>query len=178
MDKFKLNIPEKVLKYLFVCAGITIFLIVFGIIPLSRYNASINNDIKKLQLQIEEQKSLKSIYAELNKGMGKRDLRILPDLARTTLPRKEANRFQDVLREIAEKAGLKTVSISPELAAITGPSNFIWYIGVFKGQFADFRKMLLGLGYVTYMERIEEISIQQFSDALEFKVKIMIALCK
>lgn len=178
MDKLKFNIPEKVLRYLVVCIGIIVFLMLFGIIPLSRYNAAINNDIEKLQLQIKEQKSLRSMYALLNKRTEKKDLQILPGPAKNTLPRREANRFQDVFREIAEKSGLKTVSISPDLMTMTDASNFILYTAVIRGEFVDFRKMLLGMGYVSYIEKIEEISIQQFSGALEFKMKILIALGK
>ena len=176
MDKFKFNIPEKVLWHLGICAGILIFFILAGIIPLSRYNASINKDIKKLQQQIEEQKSLNSAYAMLMKNMEKKDLRILPNPAKTTLPRQEASKFQDVFREVAEKAGLKTVSVSPELSALTGSSNYLLHTAVVRGEFINFRKMLIGLGYLSYMEKIEEISLQQYPDGLEFRLKILIAL--
>lgn len=176
MDKFKFNIPEKVLWHLGIYAGIIIFFILAGIIPLSRYNVSLNTDIKKLQDQIQEQKNLKSTYAMLIKNMEKKDLRILPNPAKTTLPRQEASKFQDVFREVAEKAGLKTVSVSPELSALTGSSNYLLHTAIVKGEFANFRKMLIGLGYLSYLQKIEEISIQQQPDALEFRLKILIAL--
>jgi hypothetical protein len=178
VDKLKSYIPEKVLRYLIVCVGIIMVFIIAGIIPLSRYNASVNKDIKKLKFQIEEQKNLNSIYAILTKNIKKKDLGVLPNPAKTTLPRQEASKFQDNFREIAEKSGLKTVSISPELSSLTGSSNFLSHTAIVKGEFVDFRKMLIGLGYVSYLEKIEEISIQQFPDALEFKMKMSIALGK
>jgi hypothetical protein len=152
------------------------FFILAGIIPLSRYNASMNKDIITLQSQIEEQKNLNSIYAMLNKNVGKKNLRVLPNPAKTTIPRQDAGKFQDEFKEIAEKSGLKTVSISPELSALAASSKFLLYTAIVKGEFVDFRKMLLGLGNVSYLEKIEEISIQQYPDALEFKLKILIAL--
>ncbi len=176
MDKFKFNIPKKVIWNLGVCSGIIIFFVLTGIIPLSRYNASLNIDIKELQYRIEEQKSLNSTHAMLMKNMEKKDLRILPNHVKTTLPRQEANKFQNDFKEIAEKAGLKTVSVSPELSALTGSSNYLLHTAIVKGEFANFRKMLIGLGYLSYLEKIEEVSLQQYPDALEFRMKILIAL--
>jgi hypothetical protein len=174
VDKF--NIPKKVFWHLVICGSIIIFLILVGIIPLSRYRASITNDIKTLHNQIEEQKNINSTYAILIKNMEKKDLRILPNPAKTSLPRQEASKFQDVFREIAGKAGLKTVSVSPEMNTLAGSSNYLMHTVIVKGEFSDFRKMLVGLGYLSYLEKIEEISIQQYPDALEFRMKILIAL--
>ncbi|MGV8059421.1 MAG: hypothetical protein AB2L12_15570 [Smithellaceae bacterium] len=176
VNKLKFNIPEKVLRRLIICAGIIIFFVLAGIIPLSRYNAFLNKDIKKLQSQIEEQKNLNSTYAILIKNMEKKNLRILPNPVKTTFPRQEASKFQDVFREIAEKSGLKTISVSPEVSALTGSSNYLLHTAIAKGEFVNFRKMLIELGYLPYLEKIEEISIQQYPDALEFKMKILIAL--
>jgi hypothetical protein len=48
---------------------------------------------------------------------------------------------------------------------------------VLKGEFANFRKMLIGLGAVPYLDRIEEINIQQQPySSMEFRMKIRIAI--
>ena len=172
----KFNIPDKVFRRLLICAGIIIFFILAGIIPLSRYNAGLNKDIKKLQSQIEEQKNLNSTYAMLIKNMEKKDSLILPNPAKTTIPRQEASKFQDVFRETAEKAGLKTVSISPELSSLGGSSSNLLHSAIVKGEFINFRKMLINLNNISYLEKIEEIYIQQYPDSLEFRMKILIAL--
>jgi hypothetical protein len=36
--------------------------------------------------------------------------------------------------------------------------------------------MLIGLGSVPYLDRIEEINIQQYPDSMEFRMKIWIAI--
>jgi len=172
----KFNIPDKVFRRLMICVGIIIFFILAGIIPLSRYNANLNKDIKKLQSQIEEQKSLNSTYAMLIKNMEKKDLRILSNPAKTTLPRQKASKFQDVFREVVRKSGLKTVSVSPELSTLAGSSSSLLHTAIVRGEFVNFKKMLMGLGDISYLERIEEIHIQQYPDALEFRMKIVIAL--
>jgi hypothetical protein len=47
---------------------------------------------------------------------------------------------------------------------------------VLKGEFADFRKMLIELGAVPYLDKIEEISYTQGTESMEFKMKVWIAL--
>jgi hypothetical protein len=178
MDKLKLIIPEKALWHLIVCTGIILFFILVGVLPLYRYNVFMNEDINRLQSQIKEQNNLNSTYAMLRQNLAKKVLRVLPNPAKTTISRQEAGKFQDVFRAVAEKSGLTTVSIIPELSSSTVPPDYLMHKAVVKGEFANFRKMLAGLGDVSYLEKIEEIHIQQHPDTLEFNMKILIALGK
>jgi len=172
----KFNIPEKVFWRLVTCLGVVILFLAVGVIPVLSYKSFMNNDIKALKLQIEEQKNFSSIYAMLMKNREKKNFRILSNPAKTTLSRQEANRFQNVFNEVAEKSGLKTISVSPELSSLTGTANSMLNTAVVKGEFINFRKMLISLGDISYLDGIEEIHIQQQPDALEFRMKILIAL--
>ncbi len=172
----RLNIPDKIFWRLLICGGIIIIIALAGIVPLARYNAGLDNDIKKMQSQIEEQKNLKSLHDMLVKNMEKKNSLALPNPRRTAMPRQEANRFQDAFRKIADISGLKTMSIVPELAALTGSSNQLLHTAVVKGDFNNFRKMLINLGDLPYLERIEEINVQQAADAMEFRIRLLIAL--
>ena len=173
MNKFK--IPQESLKYLIIYPGIILFVVLLGIIPLYKTNSDINNDITKLKYQIEEQKSFGSIFSVLNKSMKNKDLKILPNPPKTTLPRQDADKFQDLFRAIAIKAGLMTVSLTPDLGTLTSTSPSLLYNAVVKGEFANLRNMLVGLGGVSYVDKIEEIHIQQYPDSMEFRIKIWIA---
>jgi hypothetical protein len=77
---------------------------------------------------------------------------------------------------IAGKAGLTMVSLKPDLSTLAGSSTSLLHNIVLKGEFANFRKMLIGLEAVPYLDRIEEISILQYPDSLEFRMKIWIAI--
>lgn len=72
MKIYKINIPDKNLWRLLIYAGVIVFFIGAGIIPLTRHNANLNKDIKKLQDQIAEQKNLKPLYEMLLKNMEKK----------------------------------------------------------------------------------------------------------
>jgi hypothetical protein len=174
MNKFK--IPQESLKSLIIYPGIILFVILLVIIPLYKSNSNINNDIKKLKSQIEEQKSFGNIFSVLTKSMKNKDSKILPNPPKATLPRKDADKFQDVFREIAVKSGLMMVSLTPDLNTLTSNSTNHLYNAVIKGEFANFRNMLVGLGGLSYIDKIEEINIQQYPDSMEFRMKIWIAL--
>lgn len=176
MNKFKLNIPEESLKYLIIYPGIILFIVLLLIIPLHKSNANIKNDIKKLQYQIEEQKSLGNIFLVLTKSMKNKDLKILPNPPKTTLSRQEAGKFQDLFRATAIKSGLTTLSVTPDYSTLTGNSSYLLHNVVVKGEFANFRKLLIELGGVSYLDKIEEINIQPYSDSMEYRMKIWIAL--
>lgn len=176
MKKINLNIPEKSFSYLIICGGIVVILVLVGIFPLYRYISNQAGEIKKIQYQIEEQKGLGPAYLNLKKAMERKDLQVLPNPKKTTISREEAAKFQNVFRNVAGKSGLMTVSLTPDLSTMTGSSKFLLHNAVVKGEFANFRKMLIALSAIPYLDRIEEIRIQQHSDSMEFRIKIWLAL--
>ena len=76
----------------------------------------------------------------------------------------------------AAKSSVMTISLAPDIAALSSSSRFLLHKAVVKGQFENFRELLISLGSITYIEKIEEINIRQFSDSMELKMKIWIAL--
>jgi len=178
MNKFKINIPEKSVKYLIICSGIVLLVLLVGIIPLYRSNINANNDIKKLQYQIEEQKGLGAIYTTLIKSIDNKELVVLPNPPKTALPLREANKFQEVFKDVAGKSGLMTVSLTPDLTSLANSSSYLLHNAVIKGEFVNLRKMLIGLSSISYVDKIEEIRIQQNSDTMEYKIKIWIAISR
>jgi hypothetical protein len=176
MKKFNVNINPKSFWYIAICSGI-IFLFVLAIIfPLYYYNSNLIQDNKKLKDQIEEQKELGPIYLSLLKIKNNKDLRVLPHPEKTTILRGEVGKFQDDFRKIAGNAGVMMVSLTPDLNTLAGSSSSLLHNVVLKGEFANFRKVLIGLGSIPYLDRIEEINIQQYPDSMEFRMKIWIAL--
>lgn len=176
MKKFNINIHQDSFWYMVTYSGIIFLFVLVGIIPLYHYNSNLLEENKKLKNQIEEQKELGPIYRTLLTTLQDKDLRVLPDPEKTRILRGETGKFQDDLRMIAGRSRLKVVSLKPDLSTLAGSSTSLLHDVILKGDFANFRKMLIGLGTVPYLDRIEEISILQNSDSLEFKMKIWIAI--
>lgn len=176
IKKFLENIPSGNLKYAMIFGGIILLVVLLGIFPFYRYNAKHTLAVKKIQSQIDEQKELKQVYEFLRAASEKKTAHHLPNPEKTGLSRQDVDRFQDAFRAEAAKSGLNTVSLVPDVKTMAGSSQSLLYTAILKGEFADFRKLLLGLGALPYMDRLGEIQIQQSGDAIQFELKIWIAL--
>jgi hypothetical protein len=175
MNKLNIDLPEKSIGYLIVCTAIALLFVV-GSVSLYQYKNKIINDINALKFHSEEQKELAPIYLSMLKFLENKDSDSLPNPAKTKLPRQDSGKFQDTFQVIAIKSGMMIISLTPDLNTLTESSQHLLYNVVVKGEFANFRKMLVGLGGISYLDKIEEIKIQQYPDSMEFRMKIWIAI--
>jgi Tfp pilus assembly protein PilO len=177
MKKININIHQKnSILYLVIYGGIILIVILVGILP---YYLKISNQIQendKLQYQIKEQKELGPVYQTLINANENKNVLVLPHPEKTALPRLEVQKFQTDFQNAAQKLGLKIVSLTPDTNTSANPSTSFLHNIVLKGEFADFRRMLIELGSIPYLDRIEEINIQQNTGAMEFKLKVWIAI--
>jgi Tfp pilus assembly protein PilO len=174
--KINQNIPSNSLSYMLICGGVIVLSCILLIIPFYRYNAGIAQETASLQHQIAEQKELAETYQLLKIAANKKQTYALPNPAGTKLSRQNVEKFPEIFRAEAEKSGLATASLFMDTKTMTGESKSLLYNATVKGEFANFRKLLIGLGAVPYIDQIEEISIKQDRDNMEFKLKIWIAL--
>lgn len=174
--KIDQKIPANSVSYILICGGIIILIILLGIIPLYHFKSSRIQEAKKIQDQIEEQKELRTVYQLLDQASNKKESLILPNPAKEKLPRKDVVNFQDIFRREAARSGLVVIALIPDSKSTAGSSPHFIYNATMKGDFANFRKMLVGLGNLPYVDQIPEIALKQGSDSMEFKVKIWIAL--
>ena len=176
MKKFNINIHQDSFWYIVIYSGIILLFVLVGIIPFYHSNSNLLEKNIKINHQIKEQKELGPIYQNLFMTLKDKDLRVFSDPEKTRILRGETGKFQDDLRIIAGRARLAVVSLKPDLSTLAGSSTSLLHNVVLKGEFANFRKMLIELGNISYLDRIEEISILQDPDALEFRMKIWIAI--
>ncbi|PKN10511.1 MAG: hypothetical protein CVU70_02735 [Deltaproteobacteria bacterium HGW-Deltaproteobacteria-5] len=176
INKIKQTIPANSLGYILICGGIIVIILLLIIFPLNRVNAGRAKDIKKLQEQIDEQKGLGQVYQLAQRDSGKKSNFILSNPVRTKLSRQDTEKFQKSFREEAQKASLMVMSLIPDSDSMGVGSKYLIYNATVKGEFANFRKLLVGVGEMPYVEQIEEMNMKQDSDSMEFRLKIGIAL--
>ena len=80
------------------------------------------------------------------------------------------------LRRIADSASLKTQSVAPDVSSLTNQSKSLIMNMVVRGDFMNFRKFLIGIGELPYLERYEEIEIRKDPAFMEYRIKIRLAL--
>ncbi len=176
MEKIYAITPKRTITYALIGLSGILFIVLVGIIPKQFSLARLDQQVKSIQFQLEEQKSLYPIYQDLQKRTQTGDSKVLPLPARSALLRTQLNAIPATFREIARKANLDMVSASPDLNSLSSESRLLQVNAVIRGNYFNFRKFLIGLGEVPYLERIQEIQIQQNEDTMEFKMKIWLAL--
>ena len=169
-------IPKQTLTNMTICLAGLLVIVLAGIVPNIISSASLDRKINSVKFQLEEQDKLYPVSQLLKKNAQKKVLTALPFPARDKLSRKLIDLFPATFKDMAKKAGMDVISISPDLNSLSDNSNFLIVNAVIRGDFFNFRKLLINLGEIPYSERVEEIQIQQNRDIMEFKMKIRLAL--
>ena len=178
MDKPKLgvNIPQQSLLYIGMCLiGISIFLL-GGILPASRTLSELEAQTATARYRLEEQKILAPFHQMLEGSENKKDSGILPMPERGKIPQAQINNIPLNLATAARTSGMSMVSAVPNLAAMAGNASLLPVDVVLRGNFADFRKFLIALGGIPYVEHVEEITIQGKPDAREYRLTLWVAV--
>jgi len=174
-DKIRNAIPASSLGYILVCGGI-ILVVVLGIVSLHRFNANKAQDVRKLVNQIDEQKVLGPVYLSMIKELQKKEVYALPNPRKLRLSEQEADKFQEIIRKAAGKSGLFTVSVLPDVKTMASANQNLLYNMTLKGELQNFHKFMIELGGIPYIDQIEDVNIKQYSDSMEYKLKIWVAL--
>jgi len=172
----KMMIPKQTLTNMVICLAGLLVIVLAGIIPNFISLARLDRGIGGVQFQIEEQEKLYPVWQLLKNKAQHKVLMVLPFPARERLSRKSIDLFPTTFNDMAKKAGMDVISISPDLNSLSDNSNFLIVNAVIRGDFFNFRKLLINLGEVPYSERVEEIQIQQNQDNMEFRMKVRLAL--
>ncbi|MFH1080786.1 MAG: hypothetical protein V1766_11120 [Pseudomonadota bacterium] len=176
-DRLKnIKIPRRMIIFHLSCWGGLLFFVLAVIYPVQRYSAGLDREIKDIRFQVEEQKSIQPIYRSLKAKSHAGTGRVLPTPEKSGLSRNLIAMVAPTLRKIAIDANMDPLSVTPDVNALAGQPRHLLVHSVVRGEFYDFRRYLIGLGQLPYLERIEDIEIQQNPDVMEFKMKIWLAL--
>jgi hypothetical protein len=176
-DKLKnIKIPRRTVIFHLSCWGGLLFFVLAVIYPVQRYSAGLDREIKDIRFQVEEQKNLQPIYQSLKAKSHAGTGRVLPTPEKSRLARELIATVPPTLRKIAADANMDPLSVTPDVSALAGQQRYLLVDSVVRGEFTDFRRYLIGLGQLPYLERIESIDVQQNPDVMEFKMKIWLAL--
>jgi hypothetical protein len=175
LKSFKLIPRRAVIIQLSWLGGLLLFILAV-IVPVQGFVTGLDGRIKDIRYQVDEQKNLQPIYQALKTRSQTNAPSILPTPASGKLSRDLVSVVPSTLGRIVRNAAMETVSISPDVNSLANQSRSLLMRAVIRGGFMSFRKFLIGVGELPYLERLEEIEIQQDPDFMEFRMKIWLAL--
>lgn len=167
--------PLQTIRYIVICLGGILGFILLAIFPSHRALNDSEKQITKLQEQIEEQKMLHPLFHDLLKRSKVETPSRLPFPKKAKLSRDETGDISSFFQELAVRNQFKVESIVPDMVSLTDGSGHLMLDTILKGSFVNFRRLLLQLGEIPYLERIESIQIRTVEDIKEFRLKVWIA---
>jgi hypothetical protein len=146
------------------------------IYPMQRAAGGLDREIKEMKGQLDEQKALLPIYEALKVRNQTAPAGALPTPERSKLSRRLVGTIPFTFRKIARESGMEAVSVTPDVPSLLNQPGQLLVHLVVRGDFMNFRKFLVGVGQLPYLERVEGIEIQPDPYAMEYKLKIRLAM--
>ena len=159
--------------FYFALFGVVILVIILLMIyPDYRTLATLDKNIKQLNTKIETQELLFPLFQKM---LTEIDLKLPGGGAfpkEEKLTQEKAERIVSVFYELADKSGLKVVEVSPDVESTLNGSGFLLMNVVVKGDFSELREFLLELGHLPYLEKIEQIKLQNIDGGKEVRLRV------
>lgn len=143
---------------------------------------SINEEIFSLKSQISRQEAFNPPYRKLasqNRLLEKRissELGGLPAPKAGKLPREEVGKLSGMFQELAVKSGLNLENIILDVNSLEKAKKHLMTDIHLNGDIYNFRKFLIEVGRVPYVDHIKEVKISSGRMAKKFKLKVRLAL--
>jgi len=156
--------------------GALLILILVVILPVQRSMIGLDREINDTRHEVEKQKNLQQLYQTLKTNSQPKAVGSLPTPESIKLSRDLVTMTPSTVRRIAARAAMEVISVTPDVNSLTNQSRSLHLQTVVRGEFMSFRKFLIGIGELPYLERFEEIEILHDADFMEFRLKIRLAL--
>lgn len=166
------SFSQRRLFYFALFGAVILVVILLLIYPDYRTLAALDKNIVHLNAKIETQKILYPLFQKMLTESNP----VLPEGAafpkEEKLTQENAERLVSVFHELAGKHRLKVVEVSPDVESTLDGSGFVLLNIVAGGNFFELREFLLELGGLPYLEKIEQIKLQNTETGKEVRLKI------
>jgi hypothetical protein len=175
MKKILSILPTQSLVYFLICgAGIIVFIFLI-IIPGQKTSAELDQDIKRLNDLIEEQRILRPVFDSLLKRAKQEKGTELPATEKVKLARGDVDKVSGLLQEIARRHDLELQDMRTDVDTLMSNTGYMLMNISLIGDFMNFRNFLVEIGAIPALEQIEEIKIKAIEGSREYKLKIWLA---
>jgi len=168
-------LPTQNLIYVLLCGAGVIAFIFLIIVQNQKAAADLDQDIKTLNSQIEQQQILRPVFDSLLQRAKKKNPTRLPATKLEKLDLGDINKISGMLQNTARRHDLKIVDFRTDANEIVNNSGHLLMKLHVSGDFMDFRQFLFELGTFPALEQIEEINIRAIEGDREYKLTIRMA---
>jgi len=174
MKKITLPLSPHALIFILTCTFLLSVFILAFIYPKYRENIALEQEILYLEKKLKQQKSIYPLYTRLKKELEQqKKLNVHQKIIDLGFGR-DIEQFKNVVQDIADQSEMLFVSAIPDPKTLSQKSKNILVTINIKGDFKKFRNFILNLLSLSYVDRIQELDIQQDIGRSDFKLKVWI----
>jgi len=169
-------IPARSMMYIVVGLVIVATFYFVAIYPSMKSLDVLDAKIDAMKIRVESQKALLPVYQKYVKREKAYIPEKLPFPERKTLPRNKIGGVAPEFTKMAERLDFTVVAVKPVMKSLAGKSTFVVVDMQLEGDFFNFRRFLIELGKIDYLETVEEIEIKPDGEKRNFKLKIWLSV--
>jgi hypothetical protein len=173
--KKQMPFATRSLTILVMGAGIILILAYIGFYNY-RSIAKLDTEISDLNTKINTHQSYAPMTKQLFERMKVKAARNLPLPPKAKLTGEQKDRISLMFRDMAHKSKMELVSVSPDINSMASGSKGMLVSATLKGDYYNFRTFLIELGEQPFLEKVDEIEIQQLPGTKEFRLKVWLAV--
>ena len=170
------KIPRRNIVYIVLCVLFIILFVFVVYLPTDKWSDELDIKTSEAKFRLHEQQTLIPVFQYLKVESEKVVSDTLPLPPKGKLARAMINNLPQNFAASAKTSGMSLVMARPDLSGLKGDFQTLPVNIVLRGGFINFRKFLIGLGGMPYVERIEEILIQEIPDTKEFRLRVWVAI--
>lgn len=175
-SKQESKIPQRGIVYLGLFLIFVVLFVLAVIVPTNNWSKGLDIKTADAKFRFQEQQTLIPLFQYLKSESEKVVSDTLPLPPKGKLARAMINNLPQNFAASATKSGMSLVMARPDLSGLKGDFQTLPVNIVLRGGFINFRKFLIGLGGMPYVQSIEEISIQEIPDTKEFRLRVWVAI--
>ena len=174
--KLESKIPRRSTAYIALCVITVILFVVVVYFPMDKWSKELDTKTTDAKFRLHEQRTLIPVFQYLKVESEKVVSDTLPLPPKGKLARAMINNLPQNFAASAKSSGMSLVVARPDLSGLKGDFQSLPVNIVLRGGFINFRKFLIGLGGMPYVQSIEEILIQEIPDTKEFRLRVWVAI--
>jgi len=175
-SKQESSIPRRGIAYLGLFLIFVVLFVLAVIVPTNNWSKELDIKTADTKFRLQEQRTLIPVFQYLKVESEKVVSDTLPLPPKGKLARAMINNLPGNFAASAKRSGMSLVVARPDLSGLKGDFQTLPVNIVLRGGFINFRKFLIGLGGMPYVQSIEEISIQEIPDTKEFRLRVWVAI--
>ncbi len=161
---------------LIICVAGLLLLLFGGVIPAAKQIEQTKSEIKQLDTALKEHEALVPVYAMLQQQNERTTLAPLPTPARNPLLIESLTDLPNLFEGMARDAGLQLVSATPQVRSLRDGNEALRMDARVRGEYRNMKALLMLLGELPYIERIEGVSVDVVEAGKEMRLTIWLGI--